>query len=172
MKKHTCIFTGVFLSFFCSLLFSFPSHASQIGTKKTFGVGVSGGYSYSALSGKFYLSPGTGLEIDLGLPYAGGIGSYLTIGANLSLESISLAKMEAGKLFLPLRVGPYAFIPLGSGPFGVSLPFGFGIQAGAGLGFHLNKVPLEFVLGLGVALNIVPAVALGFSGNFAIRYFF
>ncbi len=152
------------------LLCSPQAIATEIGTSKTTGIGVSAGTLSGGLSAKIYRDNGMAIQGTLG-SYTAYWANSLLLTTDIITEVTTLFQEEAGRLLVTAGAGGSALMVSFAGTSGLAL----GVNGVAGLAWHFSDIPLE------MTLEWRPTIVLGdqfFSGIYingnalAIRYFF
>lgn len=155
------------------------SHANEIGTRRTFGLGLVLGYPDVGVSMNIFLNEGMSLQIDPYFAYRSGLRECRNcsgggiVGSRVDLlfwpNTLATGSVAQLKWF----VGPGAQLGLGLGDYG---GFWLAAEASVGLGVQFQKAPIDLTLELIPRLGLINSagVGIGFDvgGALNARYYF
>lgn len=149
--------------------------ASEVGTSRKFGLGVTLG-APSGLSMKIFLAKMHALDIAIGAGWYGGA----SLDTHLDYHFYATQLTRTSAFELPLYVGiggrfnfwfkdedhHYWGGAKHSGRVGV------GVRVPVGIAFHLNKVPVDVFLEIVPGVGLFPGVGFHLDGAIGARYYF
>lgn len=154
-----------------ALLFCSPlASATEIGTSKTTGIGISAGTLAGGLSAKFYRENDMALQVTVG-SYTNNWAGNLLVAADLTTNITTLFQDAAGQLLVNVGAGGAVVMYNIAGISGGSL----GANAILGLVWQFSDLPLE------MTLDWRPTILIGefyysginlYGNGLGIRYFF
>ena len=159
------------LLFAAALLFCSPlANATEIGTSKTTGLGVSGGILAGGLSAKFYRENNMAVQVTVGSYGYSNLGGTLLVGSDLTTNFTTLFQDAAGQLLVNAGAGGALVMYNVAGISGGSL----GANGVLGLVWQFADLPLE------MTIDWRPTILIGdyysglylYGNGLGIRYFF
>lgn len=117
------------------LLATSPAGATDVGINNKFGIGVSTGYPYLNVTGKYYLKDSAGIAVYLGSAF-----SYQDLRGAWQSEITELANWDFARFPLYWQAGADLGLSTpGYGYVGARL----GVFGGAGVALQFHEVPIE-----------------------------
>jgi hypothetical protein len=153
-----------------------PAHASEVGQTKRFGLGLILGQP-TGISVKYYFTPKHALTGGVGVGWWAGQNFHVHVdyGYHFSLArtaDFDLALWVGGgvKFFIYYyNYHPYWDPHWQDHDYG---RFGLGLRVPVGLGFHLNRVPLDIFLEIAPGIAFLPWIDGFADGGVGVRYYF
>lgn len=144
------------------------SHATEIGTTRTLGLGVVLGTA-TGVSGHAYLG-GRGFGLDFGVGFTNGAGVFDAYFGQVSLHRHFASIATSDGVVASWRLGLGGFVTsrnaeVDGGP-------GFGVRLPVGIDLDLQRAPVQFGLEVSpVSLLVAPAVRFGLDAGLVVRYY-